>query len=923
MASFRGKFAACIGAALWGLISCQVTSPGSDAVGFDGTEDPLYVGSYRYVTVKIDPNAGILFDDIDFYVPAGPDAGIVSAAREKSFDPTIPTVLLGAGWRPGIYTLSARLANGSALGETSFEVTPKWNNPIEGPSQWFQGRAMEPVLGAAWGGGPAGAQNANVLGSVTGPWRVAILLVDARGAASPFVSDSGRTAQMRSTYSNAVFNVANQYYQEVSYGAMSLPGSAADVGGPYSLPGDWSDYYYIFPPAGVWAPRDELIQAAIQEADSSFDFSQYDTVLVVGSGGSGGGQAPWPFAWGGVYTSNDGTVNLRTISMPAATTWGSLQPVPIDQIVIHEIGHNLGMWDLYFPDNGRRPSRLDAMDTARDYKHLSAMHRLMLGWLPSADVFPLDVGSSGSAVDQTVVLSPINEPALPGTQSAVEVRVSDGHNYYFEYRRKSSGAFGDDDFDGEGMVIMTDTISYPRLATTLPDPVGSNETPPSASPIQRMPTDPDGDPVPASFLRIGDDYEEFDISDPTAPAFFRAETVDIDASQPSATLRFTWDKATPLTNGSARPDPSIREWPSPTNQWQSPDIEVRNDRNWDFATDVPTGPVSLRNVPWEGQVNTVVAKVRNETPVFADNVEVRFYIKDFSISGAPLSFLGSDVQDVPGGASGVEFKTTWNPAIALVGGAEVHYCIVANIVPWRSDDLQESDPTNNHAQSNYTRMISSSASPHTREMTLVLVSNPYDYETLALLRASQSNPLYRAFVQYKWLVLEPRESRKVRVMSEFVGGDVPLEDEKAELYAQYRHSPNDLEVRGILLSASPKNPASIEPMQARLLGGVGIVVTEGKATKFEKFNVEQIGRRMRVTGRVTIASGESDVGEGTVILITKTEKSPWQYHRVPLDKGEFQYFLRAIDWRSIQGYYVPSEEGFDEVYSEVVPNRWR
>ena len=124
---------------------------------------------------------------------------------------------------------------------------------------------------------------------------------------------------------------------------------------------------------------------------------------------------------------------------------------------------------------------------------------------------------------------------------------------------------------------------------------------------------------------------------------------------------------------------------------QSPDIEVRNTKN---ATDP-----AWANVPWVGNPNTVVAKVRNAGNVLAPSVRVNFYVKTFNIGGAPEVFLGSDVRDIAAGAT-VEFTTNWVPP------STGHFCVVARIplyiVP-TAPTVVEMTELNNIAQSNYDR----------------------------------------------------------------------------------------------------------------------------------------------------------------------------------------------------------------------------
>ena len=119
------------------------------------------------------------------------------------------------------------------------------------------------------------------------------------------------------------------------------------------------------------------------------------------------------------------------------------------------------------------------------------------------------------------------------------------------------------------------------------------------------------------------------------------------------------------TVSSARPIPrSARGRRAPTTRWQSPDIEVRNERN-------KTDPAFF-NTPWVGHDNTVVAKVTNQGSVDAPQVTVDFSVKDYTVTTIPEESIGSDTRDVPTGAT-VEFSAPWNPP------SEGHFCTVARI----------------------------------------------------------------------------------------------------------------------------------------------------------------------------------------------------------------------------------------------------
>ena len=76
-------------------------------VAFNFPKKTLEVGSWERVSVVIKPRSGVRFDDLDFIVPKGAPAGIVSTSHDGTFDPTKPTIMLCAGYMPGKYNLLA------------------------------------------------------------------------------------------------------------------------------------------------------------------------------------------------------------------------------------------------------------------------------------------------------------------------------------------------------------------------------------------------------------------------------------------------------------------------------------------------------------------------------------------------------------------------------------------------------------------------------------------------------------------------------------------------------------------------------------------------------------------------------------------------------------------------------------------------
>jgi len=423
--------------------------PFAPPVTFTMPADALYVGEFVKVPVSIAASSGLTMDDLKFSVLEGPAGGEVSLSRDATFNLAMPDIMLLGGFQEGTYHLQAiRTATAVVVGTGEFMITSFDTNDAAGPGLWVDGEVEQQfVAGAAWGGGPAGPQNVNVI-PATGTRRVAILFVDT--ASQRYTNDAPTLQGFRDrwedetedgvTMGGKTFSV-DDFYREVSYNNFNI---TADAFGPVSLSGNWTDYF-VMDSGGNWAPRSQLWSAGITAGDSVINYNNYDSVVFVSQEVPANAMAgtpfmfAWPYANGGTFSTAEGNKTLGVISMPnqwgTAATGGATRF--IHETLSHELGHNIGLPDLYTPSvpmpNPSAPNQVrnvggwDMMDTDDALPHFSVANRMMLGWVNPAWIQTFNFANAGGPVDQTVTLSPIENGAPPmGRFVGLEIRIADG-----------------------------------------------------------------------------------------------------------------------------------------------------------------------------------------------------------------------------------------------------------------------------------------------------------------------------------------------------------------------------------------------------------------------------------------------------------------------------------------------------------------
>ena len=863
---------------------------------------PHYVCSYTKIPVRIHPHLGITIDDLDFKISEGREGGQISLSRDATFDSRRPDIMLLAGYKPGRYHLEAyKKGTNTRLAREQFAVTDQWPNRERGPSLWFNGILPGYEAGATWGGGDNAPENINRHPAPASK-KIAVLFVDTSDQryttnATTFAGFVTRWQQnvIDGVVSGGVTRSVKKFYKEVSYNKFDITAKVFNT--PVHLDGNWGTYFGLDPNSLWRATNNFNNQCVVKASDTianggnNFDLTGYDMIVCVSQDVSTPtAEVAWPYGGYGVnQTTSQGQVSGRGISMPNVWGDGSATALNLDssgrqiyETLTHEMGHTLDLPDEYTPSvagrnigNQTTNASWDPMDWELPWPHFCLPNRMMLGWVDPSWLSLFNFLNTGATVDQTVTLSPVELGKPPaGRFIGIEVRIGNGRNYYFEYRSGQLGEIGDKSLVPNGAVVSTDVSESPDApAISRPD-------------ILLLAQQSDGN---GAVLSNGQFYHELDNSTPTFPSDFRVDVSGIDGTKADVRIRYAVI---------GKPDPSIRPWPRDTaHQWQSPDIEVRNPRS-------QADPANWANVPWLGHDNTVVAHITNRGTLSAPGVVARFFWKDYTVGGAPENPLGSDTHDIPPGAT-VDFTVNWNPLASADPSAPLHYCIIVRIDSYSTPTVppvSEPPSENNVAQSNYDRFISQTQSPGSREITGVTVGNPYTKPTHFSLRAGQSNPLYRTYMEHTWLYLEAGEARPVEIMFEFAPdaeqSDPTLRKELPKIKELYQRRPNNFSMVGLI-----EDPHDKSLHGPSLISGAQAQIVTGRATKFLELKADGD----IVFGLIVTTNDDKGVPGGHAIVITKPKKdAPKENYETVQVQSNGMFRAKIGDkYQSLEAYYVP------------------
>jgi hypothetical protein len=411
----------------------------------------------------------------------------------------------------------------------------------------------------------------------------------------------------------------------------------------------------------------------------------------------------------------------------------------------HELGHNLGFWDLYkqpnydthfdstfdylriwsIMDNHRRASDVDAW-----HKNMETMSKP--SWIPAGFVGQVDPPPAGATEKHSFTVLPLEFPVTdyPGFGAPqapavhlARIKLSDSHWIQIENHQPAAvhslelpddvkGWAPPDPSAHPGGILVTDTVDpfkppLYRSAVTVLNPNG-------VSPA------PGGTDLQARGMHAGD---ALDFAT-TYPAYDGIQLRVLNEVAGPAGKPKAFEVEVERGPGDFL-DLEIRPWQAPE-EYGTPDIWI--DWPGNGAEDYPNSDPPVGNgdpvhwAPDQSVVNWIKVRVHNKGTVMGKGVVIRAYVNDPMGMGDKGTFQplpNSAPQDIPAGGF-KDFAFEWRPK------ENGHTCIRAEIFTHESD-FGELDLNNNDAQENVTSFSPSAGSPYEPVEFVFKVNNDFNY----------------------------------------------------------------------------------------------------------------------------------------------------------------------------------------------------
>ena len=507
----------------------------------------------------------------------------------------------------------------------------------------------------------------------------------------------------------ALQQALNNYYNEVSYGEISF---AITGHGWYQLsnPLDW---YYTNPQS----PLIDLVQEAITSAEAGgADIANSSYVLIITDENNNRDEWSTNGAWPYNITAAPGWKLIAS---------GVLNLNSSDARVSNLIGRIVGLIDLFaYPEvTVSRPfvGPWSHMSDKDNEVHFMGWEKWRVGWLDESGtatgktverVAKPPVASP--IVNQTYILSPLDDNN--DATKTVAIEIGDRLYYTAEYRRQQNF---DTDLPDSGVLIVktNDFINQGE------GPAIVQESPVTATDLSD-----------ATF-NLNAPRDVFD----DVGSGVNIEVTSINANQAEIRLNY---QIPPLEND---------VFVSPhTNRWKAEDIWVDAP---DLAGNFEADPLTVKDTnekPVVGELNKVIARVRNQGHADATNFEVHLEIREPWGAGGPWRSLNVETVPLLQGQD-----NNPNDHYLIIGDwtpvGDIHSCVQVTVHGVANDINSE----NNWTQENISEFVTTAGSPYSPIVSRFEVENPYNENILVFFKLDGLPPSWSYILTPNRLEIHP------------------------------------------------------------------------------------------------------------------------------------------------------------------------
>ncbi|MFB6367349.1 hypothetical protein ACFCP7_25530 [Paenibacillus elgii] len=530
----------------------------------------------------------------------------------------------------------------------------------------------------------------------------------------------------------------------------------------------------------------------------------------------------------------------------------------------HEIGHWLGMWDIYtewyadgtYLEGTAAPWCLSgSSDRALFCAH--QIHDIMRFYgtsAPNQNVVE-HTWSPTSTMNQTfdIVAHDVAEDLDPNRIHILKLKAAEGLYYYVEVRQKPIGRVFDQSVpipaDEPGLVVVTRVTQGTTISNTFERPI-----------------------MLFGELKLGEQ-----VVDAARSLIIRVESL-VQTRPLVYRVRVQWNQPIP-GDPNGKFDMTITPWN--TNTWETVDIWIDSPRNnpasgpeYEFYEgNDKTKPRLNGDRPWVHHKNKIYARIRNTGPQAVSDVYVTCYVTSppgIGDNGQWATLATKKIAALPGnGETIIDFD--WAP------DTPKHTCIKIAIMP----QIGEIEPRNNMAQENVGIFDSASASSHQPVVLEAEVRSPFIIWSKVDLIVRGLPQGWHAVVDNSWVWVEGHGSKSV----------------KAVIWTDYIDAAGKDQKTPAIAYASLEGWTSFDHRYLPI-GGFLAAVKAVKKVKV-KFRVKVIERELYVSGCLDIPLANVPI----TIEATNEKGNSWVFYSVTDVKGCFQFKSADQRFRFEKGIY--------------------